>query len=68
MWCTVKCLFFYYTFRECGTFSTTSVTSVRTGDTFSSRRRLGRCKRRKILDRLTGLCRKAQPGVCYFMV
>jgi len=43
MWCGAKCCVLYHTAGEIVTFSTTSVTSVRTGDTFSSRRRLGHC-------------------------
>jgi len=43
MWCAAKCCVLYHTAGKIVTFSTTSVTSVCTGDTFSSRRRLGHC-------------------------
>jgi len=54
MWCAAKCCVLYHTAGEIVTFSTTSVTSVCTGDTFSSRRRLGHCCAGWFFDTLKG--------------
>ena len=62
-----KMFSFGCTTGEIATFSTTSVTSVRTGDTFSSRRRLGHCRARWFFDTLSTIFGYDPKMVLYFL-